>query len=202
MLFRSLSAFDVLEASRTKWNFLPFAPGMVGGHCIGVDPYYLADLAQRLGHDPEVILAGRRINDRMAGYFAGEISRALAEAGKKRGARVLVLGLTFKENVPNLRNSKVADLVRALIAASHTVDVHDPLADAAEARAEYGIALLPSLDSARDYDALVCAVAHEAFRALPPERIAALLRPGGLIADLKGAWRGRETAGTLKALRV
>jgi UDP-N-acetyl-D-glucosamine/UDP-N-acetyl-D-galactosamine dehydrogenase len=189
MIFNKLglSVFDVLEASRTKWNFLPFTPGMVGGHCIGVDPYYLADLAQRLGHDPEIILAGRRINDHMAAYFAAEISRALPA-----GARVLVLGLAFKENVPDLRNSKVADMVAALRGHGHTVDVHDPLVDPAEAQAEYGIALLPSLETARGYDAVVCAVAHDAYRALDGEQLAALVRPDGLAADIKGAWRGRE----------
>ncbi len=179
-----LSIHDVLDAARTKWNFLPFTPGLVGGHCIGVDPYYLADLAQRLGHAPEMLLAGRRTNDAMGDYVAGEIAKRLAP-----GSRALVLGLTFKENVPDLRNSKVVDVVRGLVARGHAVDVHDPLADPAEARAEYGLTPLPSLDAASGYDAVVGAVAHRAYATLDGAALARLLKPGGLVADVKGMWR-------------
>ena len=179
-----LSIDDVLDAARTKWNFLPFRPGLVGGHCIGVDPYWLADLAQRVGHAPEVILAGRRINDSMGEWLAARIHERLAGA-----RRVLVLGLTFKENVPDLRNSKVVDLVRALASRGHAVDVHDPLADAAEARDAHGIALLASLDAARGYDAVVGAVAHRGYAAMDGAALARLLAADGLVADVKGMWR-------------
>ena len=181
-----LSIHDVLDAARTKWNFLPFQPGLVGGHCIGVDPYWLADLAQRLGHEPEVILAGRRINDSMGDWIAGAIHDRLGAAPR----RILVLGLTFKENVPDLRNSKVVDLVRGLARRGHAVDVHDPLADAAAAAAEYRITLLPGLEAARGYDAVVGAVPHRAYAALDGAALARLLAPGGLLADVEGMWRG------------
>lgn len=185
-----LSIFDVLDAARTKWNFLPFAPGLVGGHCIGVDPFYLADLAQRVGHHPEVILAGRRINDTMGSYVVERVARRLAARGQGTGARILVLGLTFKENVPDLRNSRVVDVVRGLAEWGHRVDVHDPVADPADAKREYGIHLLPQLDGAVRYDAVVGAVAHSAYSSLDGERLAALVRDGGMVADVKGMWRG------------
>jgi UDP-N-acetyl-D-galactosamine dehydrogenase len=181
-----ISVHDVLDAARTKWNFLPFQPGLVGGHCIGVDPYWLADLAQRLGHEPEVILAGRRINDSMGDWIAGAIHDRLGGAG----GRALVLGLTFKENVPDLRNSKVVDLVRGLERRGHAVEIHDPVADADEARTAYAIAPLASLDAARGYDAVVGAVAHRAYAAMDGAALARLLAPGGLVADVKGMWRG------------
>ena len=151
-----ISIHDVLDASATKWNFLRFTPGLVGGHCIGVDPFYLAEFAQRVGHHPEIILAGRRINDGMGDHLAGSISEAAAN-----GASVLVLGLTFKENVPDLRNSKVVDLIEGLRRRGHAVDVHDPHADPAAAKNEYGIALLPALDGAGRYGAIVGAVPHD-----------------------------------------
>jgi UDP-N-acetyl-D-galactosamine dehydrogenase len=192
MIFQRLgiSVFDVLAASRTKWNFLPFAPGLVGGHCIGVDPYYLADLAQRLGHHPEVILAGRRINDQMGHYVADQLARILARQSRdRRAARLLVLGLTFKENVPDLRNSKVIDVIRGLESWGHSVSVHDPLADRAEARREYGVDLMDTLDAAHGFDGVVAAVPHRDYAAFDVPRIAALTRPGGLVADIKGVWR-------------
>ena len=153
MLFKQLNleTLEVLEAAGTKWNFQPFRPGLVGGHCIGVDPYYLADLAQRLGHHPEVILAGRRINDQMGLYVADQVARMLArQRRERRAARILVLGLTFKENVPDLRNSKVIDVVRGLRDWGHEVVVHDPLADHGEARHEYGVELAGDLGSLGD----------------------------------------------------
>ncbi|MEO0034064.1 MAG: hypothetical protein RLZZ501_87, partial [Pseudomonadota bacterium] len=187
MIFQNLgiSIHDVLDASATKWNFLNFKPGLVGGHCIGVDPFYLARCAIDHGHHPEIVLAGRRINDGMGRWIAGRISAKLAD-----NARILVLGLTFKENVPDLRNSKVVDVIRALRDAGHRVDVHDPLADPAEAAHEYGETLMPSLDGASGYDCVVGAVPHAPYAAFTAEAFAALLAPGGLVADIKGMWRG------------
>ncbi len=183
-----LSIHDVLEASATKWNFLDFKPGLVGGHCIGVDPFYLAHCGLQVGHHPEIILAGRRINDGMGAYVAGRIREMLAGAGGGT-ARTLVLGLTFKENVPDLRNTKVVDVVAGLRAAGHAVDVHDPLADSGEAKRLYGIDLLPGLEGIGGYDCVVGAVTHAAYRALSAEALAGLLRAGGLLADVKGMWR-------------
>ncbi len=182
-----LSVYDVLAASGTKWNFLPFTPGFVGGHCIGVDPFYLSHLSQKLGHNPEVILAGRRINDGMSAYVAQGIAAALG--GKAKGARLLVLGLTFKENIPDLRNSKVADLVSALRDAGCAVDVHDAHADAGEAKEHYGIDLRRNLEDLAGYDGLIGAVAHDEYRALGPADFSRLVKPAGLVADIKGMWR-------------
>lgn len=186
-----ISTYDVLDASATKWNFLNFKPGLVGGHCIGVDPFYLAHCASGLGYRPEVILAGRRINENMAVYVADQIAERLGStmpAGV--AARILVLGLTFKENVPDLRNSKVASLVERLQSHGHRVDVHDPHADPAEALDHYGIALRPKLEVEEPYDCLVGAVPHASYRVVQGEMLATLVRPGGLIADIKGMWRG------------
>ncbi len=188
MIFEKLglSIYDVLDAARTKWNFLPFSPGLVGGHCIGVDPFYLAHAATDAGHHPEIILAGRRINDGMGPWLAERIHDAL---GQKAG-RILMLGLTFKENVPDLRNSKVVDMLARLRALGHHVTVHDAHADAGEARHEYGETLLPSLDGAKDYDCVVGAVPHAAYAGFDAARLATLVKPGGVVADLKGMWRG------------
>ena len=184
-----LSVWDVLAAARTKWNFLPFTPGLVGGHCIGVDPYYLAHRAGELGVNPQVILAGRGINDAMARWVAGELHKA------RRGqpGSVLVLGLTFKENIPDLRNSKVADLVAALAGMGHAVTVHDPHADPAEARHEYGITLAPDAFSRR-YDMVVLAVAHGDYLAMGGDGLRALVADGGTLADLKGVVEGADWA--------
>jgi len=182
-----ISVYDVLDAAATKWNFLGFKPGLVGGHCIGVDPFYLARAAIDAGHHPEIVLAGRRINDSMAAWMAERIAAQL-----EPGSRILMLGLTFKENVPDLRNSKVADLIARLAALGHAVEVHDACADPAEAKREYGVTLLASLDGATSFDCVVGAVQHEAYRALGPEALAKLARPGALLADLKGMWRGLE----------
>ena len=188
-----LSTRDVLTAAATKWNFLDFSPGLVGGHCVGVDPFYLAHAAVSSGHRPEIVLAGRRINDAMSGFVADCIARELTRAGRGRGARVLVLGLTFKENVPDLRNSRVADLVVALSEQGFPVDVHDPCADPEEANARYGIRLRPDLHGACGYAAVVGAVAHDAYRALTAAALTGFVREGGLIADVKGMWRGVVT---------
>ena len=187
-----ISVHDVLDAARTKWNFLPFVPGLVGGHCIGVDPYYLAYKAQAFGHNPEVILAGRRTNDGMGGYIAARIDAALGQA-----SRVLVLGLTFKENIPDLRNSKVVDIIAGLKERGHTVAVHDAYADAEEAAAEYGIALAGDLANLRGFDALVGAVMHAPYAAFAAADFARLVRPGGLVADVKGMWRNTALPDTL-----
>jgi len=177
-----LSIWDVLDAARTKWNFLPFEPGLVGGHCIGVDPYYLSHRAQQLGHHPQVVLAGRATNDGMGTWIADQLHDRL-----RPSARVLVLGLTFKENVPDLRNSRVIDIVRRLQALGHQVDVADPLADPDEAQREYGLQLVEP-DGTR-YAMVVGAVPHAGYRNWPVERLAALLEPGGCVADIKRLWR-------------
>lgn len=176
-----LSVWDVLAAANTKWNFLPFTPGLVGGHCIGVDPYYLSHRAAELGHDSQVILAGRGVNDGMGEWVASQLHAA---RGGKAG-RALVLGLTFKENVPDLRNSKVADVIASLAAKGHAVTVHDPHADGDEARHEYGIELDPDA-LATTYDLVLMAVPHRAYLALGEDQIAALVAEGGTLADLKG----------------
>ncbi|MET1110989.1 MAG: nucleotide sugar dehydrogenase [Allosphingosinicella sp.] len=184
-----ISIWDVLAAAGTKWNFLPFQPGLVGGHCIGVDPYYLSFRAQQLGLDPHVILAGRSTNDGMGAWIADGLDERLGRTG-----RVLVMGLTFKENVPDLRNSRVIDVVRRLHALGHEVTVHDPLADAAEARHEYGLDLAAdALD--RSYDLVFVAVPHAAYGELDDRRLAGLVAEGGLLADLKNLYRGRALAG-------
>ena len=183
-----LDVLDVLDAANTKWNFLPFQPGLVGGHCIGVDPFYLAHAAQSVGHNPEVVLAGRRINDGMGAYIAREVAERL-ETSK---ARVLVLGLTFKENVPDLRNSRVVDIISSLREMGHVVDVHDPHADPAEAQQFFGVELLGSLDDGTGYDAVVGAVRHHEYGGLNAAALAGLLAEGGLLADIKGMWRDTE----------
>ena len=180
-----LSSADVLEAAGTKWNFLPFTPGLVGGHCIGVDPYYLAHRAKKAGHQPKVILAGRQINDSMVEFVSNHIDARLP----KSGAKILVLGLTFKKNVRDLRNSLVAKVIQELRAKGHIVDVHDPLADGAEARELYGIELLADIQDAQRYDCLVGAVGHDLYGTINAAQIARLLNEDGLLADIAGMWR-------------
>lgn len=180
-----LSVWDVLAAAGTKWNFLKFEPGLVGGHCIGVDPYYLAHRATELGCDPRIILAGRGMNDGMAGWVA----RAVHDWNGARGGRVLMLGLAFKPDVPDLRNSKVADLIGAFRELGHQVDVHDPLVSSEEARHEYGVAL--TAEPSGHYDLVVLAVPHrELVQGFG--RFAALLGQAGAVADLKNALAGSE----------
>jgi UDP-N-acetyl-D-galactosamine dehydrogenase len=182
-----IDTLEVLEAAGTKWNFLPFRPGLVGGHCIGVDPYYLTHKAQEIGYHPEVILAGRRINDGMGGYVASQVLRLMAQRRiNPVGARVLVLGLAFKENCPDLRNTRVVDIVAGLREFHAEVDVHDPWADAAEAEHEYGIALVPA-DGLRDgaYDAIVVAVGHREFAAAGASGLRRYGKPGAVLYDVK-----------------
>ncbi len=181
-----LSIWDVLAAANTKWNFLPFQPGLVGGHCIGVDPYYLSHRAQELGHDPHVILAGRATNDGMGAWVANTIHQ---RRGGKPGT-VLVLGLTFKENVPDLRNSKVIDVIAELTALGHEVSVYDPIADPNDALVECGIETSP-VTLSRSYDAVVCAVAHKQFSAMSNTDVEKLVGADGLIFDLKGIWKNQ-----------
>ncbi len=179
---------DVLAAASTKWNFLPFRPGLVGGHCIGVDPYYLTHKAETVGYHPEVILAGRRINDGMGAWVAAQTVKQLIAAGSAvRGAKVNVLGLTFKEDVPDLRNSKVIDVIRELESFGVEVHCHDPVASAAEAAHEYGVALRRWEELPRA-DALVVAVSHRAFLDGPVARYRALLSDGGAFIDVKAAF--------------
>ncbi|MDP4002745.1 nucleotide sugar dehydrogenase [Methylobacterium sp. NEAU K] len=184
-----LDTLEVLQAAGTKWNFLPFRPGLVGGHCIGVDPYYLTHKAAMIGHHPQVILAGRRINDSMAAHVARKTVKLIVrQGGRASGARVIVLGLTFKENCSDLRNSKVADLVRELAEFGCAVSVHDPRASKAEARSEYGIELVDWADLPGDVDAVVVAVPHRDYAERGPEEIAGRLKPGGLIVDVKSLY--------------
>jgi UDP-N-acetyl-D-galactosamine dehydrogenase len=177
---------SVLRAAGSKWNFLPFRPGLVGGQCIGVDPYYLTHKAQSVGHHPEIILAGRRLNDSMGVYVAGELIKAMA---KRRiqidGASVLVMGLTFKENCPDLRNTRVIDIVTELKKYNCAVDVYDPYADPAEAKREYDISLINALEKNCDYDAIIVAVAHDRFRGMGDVEIRALGKKTVIIYDLK-----------------
>ena len=182
-----LDTQEVLEAAGTKWNFLPFRPGLVGGHCIGVDPYYLTHKAESVGYHPQVILAGRRINDGMGRHIAEKTVAQIVAAGRAvKGARVNVLGLTFKENVPDLRNSKVADVIAALREAGVEVHVHDPLADAAEAQHEYGIDLEP-WEALPKADALILAVPHRSYLDMPLPALTAALNPAGCVIDIKSA---------------
>jgi len=187
MLFGKLGldTSAVLEAAGTKWNFLPFRPGLVGGHCIGVDPYYLTHKAQHIGFHPQMILAGRRTNDGMGAYVAGELVKLMAKKGVYRpGAKVLVLGLTFKENCPDLRNTRVVDVIAALKDYNLEVDVHDPWADPEEARQEYGLDLVPEPEQAT-YDAITLAVAHNEFRELANPGIRHWATENGVVYDLK-----------------
>ena len=184
-----IDTLEVLQAAGTKWNFLPFRPGLVGGHCLGVDPYYLTHKAEMLGYHPEVILAGRRINDGMAAYLAQQTIKGLIWSGSAvKGAKVAVLGLTFKENCPDLRNSKVADLVRELHDYGCDVSVHDPIAEAPEAQHEYGITLRNWDELPTGADAIVAAVAHRQYLDMPLTDIVGRLKPGGLFVDVKAAY--------------
>ncbi len=179
---------DVLAAAGTKWNFLNFRPGLVGGHCIGVDPYYLTYKAQEVGYHPEIILAGRRLNDSMGAYVASQLVKRMTKDGMQvRGARVLVLGLTFKENTPDLRNTRVVDILAELAEYGAVAEVHDPWADPDEARERYGVELVGE-PVAGSYDAVILAVAHRQFTGLTADDLQRLLVPaGGIVYDLKYA---------------
>jgi UDP-N-acetyl-D-galactosamine dehydrogenase len=183
----------VLKAAATKWNFLPFRPGLVGGHCIGVDPYYLTHKAQEVGYHPEILLAGRRLNDGMGSYVASELVKAMLKSrASVSGGRVLVLGLTFKENCPDLRNTRVVDVIQNLEEFGLQVDVHDPHVSPLEAHIEYGLTLVETPEPA-GYDAIVLAVAHNEFRAMGAPEIRGFGREGALIYDLKYVLDGKDS---------
>jgi UDP-N-acetyl-D-galactosamine dehydrogenase len=176
---------EVLQAAGTKWNFLPFRPGLVGGHCIGVDPYYLTHKAQAIGYHPEIILSGRRINDGMGSHVASELVKAmLNRCIQVNGARVLVLGLTFKENCPDLRNTRVVDVVRELQEYNIQVDVHDPWINSEESEQEYGISPVGQPEQGT-YDAIILAVGHNQFKAMGATNIRAHGKPEHVLYDLK-----------------
>ncbi len=188
----NINTYEVLEAAGTKWNFLKFQPGLVGGHCIGVDPYYLTYKANELGYDAEVILAGRNINDNMAKYVAKTvIQHIIRNTDDVKKAKVLVKGATFKENVSDIRNSKVADVVKALKSYYVNVDVEDPHADSEELLHEYGFGLCAG--TGNDYDAVIITVPHQHYKELDDAYFASITRPHGLVADLKGIYRNKIT---------
>jgi UDP-N-acetyl-D-glucosamine/UDP-N-acetyl-D-galactosamine dehydrogenase len=188
---------EVLRAAGSKWNFLPFRPGLVGGHCIGVDPYYLTHKAQEIGYHPEMILAGRRLNDTMPVHVAGEIVKLMTHKRiHLNGARALVLGLTFKENCPDIRNSKVVDLIRELEKYGAAVEVYDPWAEPRECREEYGIRPLRALRR-NGYDAAIVAVAHREFRQLGAKGVRALCRKNHVLYDVKHVFNANEVDGRL-----
>ena len=183
-----IDTLDVLKAAGTKWNFLPFRPGLVGGHCIGVDPYYLTHKAEKLGYTPQVILAGRRINDGMGKYVAEQtVKQMIASDLPVKGATVIVLGMTFKENCPDIRNSKVIDVVRELQSFGADVLVHDPIASSDECRHEYGVALT-DWDALPKASAIVAAVSHKDYAEMGVEGLLRKLVPGGVFADVKSAY--------------
>ncbi len=188
----NINTYEVLEAAGTKWNFLKFQPGLVGGHCIGVDPYYLTYKASELGYDAEVILAGRNINDNMAKYVAKSVvQHIIKNSGDVKLSKVLVMGATFKENVSDIRNSKVADVVKALKSYYVNVDVQDPYADSEELQHEYGFGLVDKIAS--DYDAVIVTVPHNEYKDLGDEYFSGITKSHGLVADLKGIYRNRIT---------
>ncbi len=188
----NINTFEVLEAAGTKWNFLKFQPGLVGGHCIGVDPYYLTYKSKELGYDSQVILAGRVINDGMASYVAKKVLQHIIQSnGNVKHSKVLVMGATFKENVSDIRNSKVADVVKELKSFSLNVDVADPYADSDELKHEYGFELTPTI--ANDYDAVIVTVPHQEYKSLDENYFASITKEKALIADLKGTYRSKIT---------
>ena len=186
----NINTFEVLEAAGTKWNFLKFQPGLVGGHCIGVDPYYLTYKSKQLGYDSQVILAGRAINDGMAGYVAKIVLQHIIQNnGNVKDAKVLVMGATFKENVSDIRNSKVADVVKELKSFSLKVDVTDAHADSDELLHEYGFGLVKDLSD--NYDAVIVTVPHNSYKELDDAWFASVTKDKALVADLKGIYRGK-----------
>jgi UDP-N-acetyl-D-galactosamine dehydrogenase len=188
---------DVLAAAGTKWNFLPFEPGLVGGHCIGVDPYYLTFRAEQLGYHPQVILAGRRINDSMGKHVAEQTVKHLIHAGKSvKGSKVLVLGLTFKENIPDIRNTRVVDIVMELKDYGCEVHVYDPHADSDEVHEEYGLQMLANPSEHAPYDGIVVAVKHRQFRELGVEGLKKLVGPSAILSDVKGLFKPEDIAMT------
>jgi UDP-N-acetyl-D-glucosamine/UDP-N-acetyl-D-galactosamine dehydrogenase len=193
-----LDTQKVLAAASSKWNFLPFKPGLVGGHCIGVDPYYLTHRAEEIGYHPEVILAGRRINDGMGSHVANRVARLMMKNSfPVVGSRILVMGLTFKENCPDVRNSKVIDLIRGLKEYQAQIEVWDPWVDRDEAFREFGLKLETGEPPVGRYDAVVMAVGHSAFAAMGPDNVRAFGRPGAVFFDVKGVFAQHESDGRL-----
>jgi UDP-N-acetyl-D-galactosamine dehydrogenase len=193
-----LDTLEVLQAAGTKWNFLPFRPGLVGGHCIGVDPYYLTHKSQEMGYHPEMILAGRRINDNMGLYVATEVIRLMVKRGMSLPrAKILILGITFKENCPDVRNTRVVDVVQELKSYGATVDVYDPWADAHVVKHEYGLDILSKPPVAGQYDGIVLAVAHNQFRDMPPDAIHAWGRQDHVLYDIKSLLPADQVDGRL-----
>ena len=183
-----IDTHDVLAAAGTKWNFLPFKPGLVGGHCIGVDPYYLIQKAQTAGYYPDILTASRRVNDAMGSRVASDVIRLMIQKGLTvNGSRILVLGLTFKENCPDLRNTRVVDVVRELESYGASVDVCDPWADAAEARHEYCLNVCSELPKGSEYDALILTVAHAEFVDVDVSELKRLCSPNAIVYDVKAA---------------
>lgn len=187
----NINTYEVLEAAGTKWNFLKFQPGLVGGHCIGVDPYYLTYKSKELGYNSQVILAGRNINDGMAAYVAKKVVQHIIEKGETpiKNAKVLIMGATFKENVSDIRNSKVADVVKELKSYSLNVEVVDPHADSEELNHEYGFTLADGIG--KDYDAVIVTVPHNDYKQLDDNWFAGVSKDGAMVADLKGMYRGK-----------
>jgi UDP-N-acetyl-D-galactosamine dehydrogenase len=193
-----LDTLEVLEAAGTKWNFLPFRPGLVGGHCIGVDPYYLTHKAQEVGYHPEVILAGRRINDSMGSHIADETIKLMLRKGiDVIGSKILILGLAFKENCPDVRNTKVVDIIESLRDYKAHVDIYDPWIDVDVAKEEYGITCLQKPPLEGNYAAVIVAVAHKQFIELGPEGIGAFAQEKSVIFDIKGVFPAGKTDGRL-----
>ncbi|HNP48027.1 MAG TPA: UDP binding domain-containing protein, partial [Bacteroidia bacterium] len=185
-----INTYDVLEAAGTKWNFIKFQPGLVGGHCIGVDPYYLTYKAQELGYHAQVINSGRYVNDSMGFYVSKQTVKKIIAAGKDVSkSKVLVMGATFKENVEDIRNSKVADVVKELSSYGVTVEVTDPKADSAELKHEYGFELVKEVG--KDYDAVIIAVNHVEYKDLAESWFKNILSKDGLIVDIKGVYKGK-----------
>jgi UDP-N-acetyl-D-galactosamine dehydrogenase len=192
-----LDTQEVLEAAGSKWNFLPFRPGLVGGHCIGVDPYYLTHKAQAIGYHPEIILAGRRLNDSMGAYVVKQVIKLMTHRGSlSKDAQVLVLGLTFKENCPDLRNTRVVDIVAEFKEYGITCDIYDPWINPAEARHEYGIEVIDQPRAAA-YDAVILAVAHRQFRDLGVARIRGFGKPDAVLYDVKQLFPKDQVDGRL-----
>lgn len=193
----NIDTTEVLEAAGTKWNFLPFRPGLVGGHCIGIDPYYLTHKAQEIGYHPEVILAGRRINDSMGAYVAGQVLKTMNEARLQiRDARVLLMGLAFKENCPDIRNTRVIDVVDELRLSNAIVDIYDPWVDHAEAKYEYDVELIDEPE-AGTYDAIVLTVAHHQFSDLGVDKIRTFGKPECILYDVKNVLPADKVDGRL-----
>jgi UDP-N-acetyl-D-galactosamine dehydrogenase len=193
-----IDTHDVLAAAGTKWNFLPFKPGLVGGHCIGVDPYYLIQRALSAGYYPDILMACRRINDRMGKEVVAEVVKLMIQKGQVvKGAKALILGFTFKENCPDLRNTRVVDLVAEFQSYGVQVDIHDPWADPEEAKYEYGLSLMRDLPRSSDYQSVVLAVAHDQYREMGIEAMHALGERDAVIYDIKGIFNKELVDGRL-----